>query len=52
MNKGKIVQIIGPVVDAEFTEALPPIYNALTVDFEVNGEKVNNEKVNSAAFQF
>ena len=40
MNKGKIVQIIGPVVDAEFTEALPPIYNALTVDFEVNGEKV------------
>ena len=40
MNKGKIVQIIGPVVDAEFTEALPPIYNALTVDFEVNGDKV------------
>ena len=36
MNKGKIVQIIGPVVDAEFTESLPPIYNALTDDFEVN----------------
>ena len=29
MNKGKIVQIIGPVVDAEFTEQLPAIYNAL-----------------------
>ncbi len=38
MNKGKIVQIIGPVVDAEFTDNLPAIYNALTVDFEVGGE--------------
>ena len=40
MNKGKIVQIIGPVVDAEFSESLPPIYNALTVDFEVNGKPI------------
>ena len=38
MNKGKIVQIIGPVVDAEFTEQLPAIYNALTVDYELDGE--------------
>ena len=38
MNKGKIVQIIGPVVDAEFTDNLPAIYNALTVEFEVPGE--------------
>ena len=38
MNTGKIVQIIGPVVDAEFTGALPAIYNALTVDFDVPGE--------------
>ncbi len=38
MNKGKIVQIIGPVVDAEFTEQLPAIYNALTVEFEVGGK--------------
>jgi len=37
MNKGKIVQIIGPVVDVEFPEALPEIYNALTVDFLVQG---------------
>ncbi|MCK9315379.1 MAG: F0F1 ATP synthase subunit beta [Verrucomicrobia bacterium] len=36
MNKGKIVQIIGPVVDVEFPEKLPPIYNALKVDFTVN----------------
>ena len=32
MNKGKIVQIIGPVVDVEFSGQLPAIYNALTVD--------------------
>ena len=38
MNTGKIVQIIGPVVDAEFTEELPAIYNALTVEFDVPGE--------------
>src|SRR5205085_2977565 len=32
MNKGKIVQVIGPVVDVEFADNLPAIYNALTVD--------------------
>ena len=33
MNKGKIVQIIGPVVDVEFKQnELPAIYNALEVD--------------------
>jgi len=33
MNKGKIIQIIGPVVDVEFPEetSLPAIYNALKV---------------------
>jgi F-type H+-transporting ATPase subunit beta len=35
MNKGKIVQIIGPVVDVEFADKLPEIYNALTVDYEL-----------------
>lgn len=29
--KGNITQIIGPVVDVEFKEAVPAIYNALTV---------------------
>lgn len=29
MNKGKIVQIIGTVVDVEFQDQLPAIYNAL-----------------------
>ena len=37
MNKGKIVQIIGPVVDVEFTGGLPGIYNALKVEFTVLG---------------
>src|SRR6516162_21362 len=38
MNKGKIVQVIGPVVDVGFPEPLPAIYNALTVDFKVEGQ--------------
>src|SRR5580765_6718380 len=37
MNKGKIVQIIGPVVDIEFADKLPAIYNALTVEFTPPG---------------
>src|SRR5712675_3551247 len=37
MNKGKIVQIIGPVVDVEFTGQLPAIYNALTVEYAMPG---------------
>ena len=37
MNKGKIVQVIGPVVDIEFPDSLPAIYNAVTVDFDVPG---------------
>src|SRR5277367_2130283 len=37
MNKGKIVQVIGPVVDIEFPEGLPSIYNAVTVNFDVPG---------------
>src|SRR5713226_2835658 len=39
MNKGKIVQVVGPVVDIEFTELLPAIYNALTVEFKVDSEQ-------------
>ncbi|MBU1131964.1 F0F1 ATP synthase subunit beta [Patescibacteria group bacterium] len=31
MNKGKIKQIIGPVVDVEFADELPPIFQALEV---------------------
>src|ERR1700691_1168429 len=37
MNKGKIVQIIGPVVDVEFPGQLPAIYNALKVEYDLPG---------------
>src|SRR5256885_988984 len=40
MKKGKIVQVIGPVVDVEFPDELPGIYNALTVDFKVEDQPV------------
>ena len=30
-NTGKVVQIIGPVIDVEFPDRLPAIYNALQV---------------------
>jgi F-type H+-transporting ATPase subunit beta len=39
-KKGKIVQVIGPVVDVEFEGELPGIYNALTTDFEADGQKI------------
>lgn len=39
-TKGKVVQIIGPVVDVQFDDsAVPEIYNALEVNFSVNGEE-------------
>src|ERR1017187_4648578 len=38
MNKGKIVQVIGPVVDVEFSGQPPAIYNALAVEFDVPGQ--------------
>jgi F-type H+/Na+-transporting ATPase subunit beta len=39
MNEGKIIQIIGPVVDVDFgaVEHLPKIFDALELDFSVNG---------------
>src|SRR3979411_219526 len=38
MNIGTIVKVLGPVVDVEFTEGLPGIYNALTCDDTVQNE--------------
>jgi F-type H+-transporting ATPase subunit beta len=38
MNKGNIVKVLGPVVDAEFPDSLPAIYNALTCDFKVKDQ--------------
>jgi F-type H+-transporting ATPase subunit beta len=40
MSKGRIVQVAGPVVDVEFPDALPKIYNALTVEYKVQDQPV------------
>ena len=41
-NVGNIFQVIGPVIDADFSDAdkLPAIYNALEVEFDVSGESI------------
>src|SRR5256885_6276818 len=39
-HTGKIVKVLGPVVDIEFPEALPGIYNAVTCEYKVNGEPI------------
>ncbi len=40
MNTGKIVQVIGPVVDVQFPDhAIPPIYQALVVEFTAGGRQ-------------
>src|SRR5436190_7210150 len=38
MNKGKIVKVLGPVVDVEFPGTLPGIYNALTCEYKVQNQ--------------
>ena len=38
-NVGKITQVIGPVVDVEFSDGhVPSLLNALTVDYTLNGK--------------
>src|SRR5664279_1656371 len=33
MNVGRIIRVVGPVIDVEFpVDAMPAIYNALTID--------------------
>lgn len=45
MNIGKVVQIIGPVVDIEFDpEKLPSIYNSIKIIAEGNGSGDKNPK--------
>ncbi|NCN45042.1 MAG: F0F1 ATP synthase subunit beta [Candidatus Pacebacteria bacterium CG10_big_fil_rev_8_21_14_0_10_36_11] len=56
MNFGTIVSIIGPVVDVEFTENLPEVYNALVLEksktekllFEVE-QQISDTKVRCIA---
>jgi len=38
MNTGTIVQVVGPVVDVAFPDALPSIANALTVECQIGGQ--------------
>ena len=38
MAKGKVVKVSGPVVDVEFPDSLPAIYNALTVEYKVQNQ--------------
>src|SRR5713101_4548757 len=38
LNKGKILKVVGPVVDVEFSDTIPAIYNALTVECTVQGQ--------------
>lgn len=34
MNKGKVTQVIGPVVDIKFEDKLPDLYNAVEIEFQ------------------
>ena len=40
-NVGTIVQVIGPVVDVDYSEAdgLPEIYNALEIQYDLYGKQ-------------
>lgn len=41
MNKGKVSQVIGPVVDVEFVGGLPKIYDALEVSLDSARDKTS-----------
>ena len=40
-NTGRVLQVIGPVIDVEFLpEQLPAIYNAVSIEGDNNGEQI------------
>ncbi len=41
MNKGRIVEIMGAVLDVEFPDELPAIYNALEIDVETDAGRIS-----------
>ena len=43
MNKGRIVQVMGPVIDVAFDEALPEINHALTCN--ISAENNNGVEI-------
>jgi F0F1-type ATP synthase beta subunit len=48
MNTGRIVQVLGPVVDVEFPGALPAIYSALSVDYTVRRQPLTERSKSSS----
>ena len=38
--QGKITQVMGPVVDVEFSSYLPMINEAIDVNFDIEDEKI------------
>lgn len=43
LNKGSIIQVIGPVLDIKFpSDSIPPIYNAIRIDID-NGNFIITE---------
>src|ERR1035437_3069872 len=52
MNEGKVVQVIGPIIDVEFAQGkLPNIYNAVNVqgEYTMSGEKYKIDLVAEVA---
>jgi F-type H+-transporting ATPase subunit beta len=48
-GRGRIARVIGPVVDVEFpSDAMPEIYNALKVKFELGGESQDHPRGRAA----
>jgi F-type H+/Na+-transporting ATPase subunit beta len=45
MNKGKVLQVIGPVVDVEFQDNLPEIYHALEINLSASSADKTNKLV-------
>ncbi|MHB9149381.1 MAG: F0F1 ATP synthase subunit beta [Thermoleophilia bacterium] len=41
MNKGRIVEIMGAVIDVGFPDELPAIYNALEIDVETDAGRIS-----------
>ncbi|HVO09489.1 MAG TPA: F0F1 ATP synthase subunit beta [Vicinamibacteria bacterium] len=40
MSKGRVVQVVGPVVDVEFSDGRPAIYEALVCEYQVERKPV------------
>jgi len=50
-NVGRVVQVIGPVVDVEFDADIPPIYQALHIHAEGGDEPLGIHPVHGGSHQ-